>query len=169
MSRWRGRCVGEEYERLLPPTVYRKIDGEWGSLSSKLSGTKPGTGSYTAAPDQVNSAGFFDVLVGQQDRHLNNFMWDATLGRLGLFDHGFCFPGEGREHRIRTAALQGQRRYKRIELSSDEIDLVKRVLASGDLLGIAPLLEPERVARMAVRLENLLKRRPPVIPRRDVT
>jgi hypothetical protein len=164
-----AKALGPEYEALLPVTVYRKIDGEWGSLAEELQGKKPGGAAFSDAPEQVNRAGFFDVLVGQQDRHLNNFMWDKATGRLSLFDHGFCFPADGREHRLRSAALQMQRRYKRVRLGDDEIKLIQRVLESGDLLGIEPLLEPARAAKMTTRLEKLLAGKPPVVPRREAT
>jgi hypothetical protein len=164
-----AKALGEEYESLLPATVYRQIEGEWGSLAAKLPGVKPGTPAFTHAPDQVNVAGLFDVMIGQQDRHLNNFLWDKASGRLGLFDHGFCFPGDGHEHRIRSASLQRQRRYKKLKLDRDEVQLVERILASGDLLGIEPLLEPERSARMTLRLEKLIDSKVPVIPGREAT
>lgn len=159
-----AKALGTRYEQLLPVTVYRRVHGRWGSLAAHLPGTKPAGAAYAEAPDQVNDAGFFDVLVGQQDRHLNNFLWDAESRRLGLFDHGFCFPAVGPKHRIRTWQLQRQRLYTKLRLDDDEVELVQRVLDSGDLLGIEPLLEPARAAEMKNRLQRLLDS-PQVIPR----
>jgi hypothetical protein len=159
-----AKALGPQYQRLLPVTVYRKIEGKWGSLAAELPGTKPAGGAYAGAPDQVDDAGLFDVLIGQQDRHLNNFLWDANGGRLGLFDHAFAFPAAGHKHRIRSWQLQRQRRYKKVELAGEEVQLIERVLASGDLLGIEPLLEPERAEEMKSRLQRLLDE-PQVIPK----
>jgi len=101
-----AQALGPQYQQLLPVTVYRKIEGKWGSLAAELPGTKPAGGAYAGAPDQVNDAGLFDVLIGQQDRHLHNFVWDANGGRLGLFDHAFAFPAAGHKHRSRSWQLQ---------------------------------------------------------------
>ena len=158
-----ARALGEPYERLLPPTVYRVIEGEPGSLALRLRGSKPAGVAFTKAVDQVNDAGFFDVLIGQQDRHLNNFLWDAGTARLGLIDHGFCFPKDSIDvdaaelprHRVRSHQLVKQRRFKQIKLTDEELTLIQRVLDSGDLLGIEPILEPERAAAMKRRLRGL--------------
>ncbi|HEX8741708.1 MAG TPA: hypothetical protein VF712_01110 [Thermoleophilaceae bacterium] len=158
-----AKALGPRYERLLPTTVYRRIEGRWGSLAAELPGTKPGRPAFVHAVDQVNDAGFFDVLIGQQDRHGNNFLWDAEGGRLGLFDHGFAFPAVGAEHRVRSAVLRNQRRWKQMKLTDEEVELIERVLGSGDLLGITPLLEPERADEMTRRLESLGEHR--MIPR----
>lgn len=159
-----AKALGPRYERLLPVTAYRQIDGEWGSLAAALPGVKPAAGAFTGAPDQVNDAGFFDVLIGQQDRHLNNFLWDVGSGRLGLFDHGFAFPAVGHRHRVRSWQLQRQRRFKQMKITNDEAALIERGLASGDLLGIEPLLESERADEMKRRLWRLLEP-PRLIPK----
>jgi hypothetical protein len=85
-----------------------------------------------------------------------------------LFDHGFCFPGDGHQHRIRSGALQMQRRFKAASLSTEERASIDAVLSSGDLLGIAPLLEPQRARRMTARLVNL-STAPHVIPHKNAT
>lgn len=159
-----AKALGPQYERLLPVTVYRKHEDRWGSLAAELPGVKPAGAAFSGAPEQVNDAGFFDLLIGQQDRHLNNFLWDAPSGRLGLFDHGFAFPAAGPKDRIRSCQLLRQRRYKQIEITDEETALIEDVQASGNLLGIEPLLEPERAAEMKCRLQRLL-RPPREIPR----
>lgn len=163
-----AKALGEEYEVQMPVTVYRNIRGHWGSLAIRHQGSKPAWPAFSEVPQQVERAGFFDVLVGQQDRHINNFMWDAKGRRLLLFDHGFCFPAAGHQHRIRNAELQMQRRCTAPRLTDVELALVDRVLDSGDLLGIAPLLEPARAQRMTSRLESL-RSAPQVIPLKSVT
>ena len=90
---WRfARALGPRYERLLPVTVYRSIEGHAGSLAWRLEGSHSPASALEHGLEQVYDAGFFDVLVGQQDRHLGNFLWDPVERRLGLIDHGFCFP-----------------------------------------------------------------------------
>lgn len=103
-----AKALGPRYTRLLPATVYMKLDGEWGSVARRLPGDKPGTRAYLDEDGkiQVNDGGFFDLLIGQQDRHLGNFLWDSTTKSLGLFDHGFCFPAtRDPEDRIRSEQL----------------------------------------------------------------
>jgi hypothetical protein len=153
-----AKALGPRYARLLPVTVYRKIDDEWGSLAAAQPGRKPAVGAtFMGAPEEVNDAGFFDALIGQQDRHANNLLWDDAEGRLRLIDHGFCFPGGSTgPHRIRTWKLQNQRRQKKLALDEEELALINRVLGSDDLLGIQPLLEPERGNEMTRRLKLLL-------------
>lgn len=163
-----AKALGARYERLLPATVYMKLDDEWGSVARRLPGAKPGTRAYLDADgkEQVNDAGFYDLLIGQQDRHLGNFMWDPATRRLGLFDHGFCFPAtRDPQDRIRSAQLIDQRRQKAVKITADELALMERILNSGDLLGIEPLLEPARAAAMKHRIHRLPTQKPQIIPR----
>lgn len=60
--------------------------------------------------------------------------------------------------------MSTQRRYKQIEITDEETALIEDVQASGNLLGIEPLLEPERAAEMKCRLQRLLQP-PREIPR----
>ena len=52
-----------------------------------------------------------------------------------------------------------------MQIADHEAALIQRVLDSGDLLGIAPLLEPERADAMTSRLRRLLDDKPRVIPK----
>ena len=150
-----AKRLGPTYADHLPATVYRNLEGGWGSLALRLEGQRPGVLAFPKAVEAVNRTGFFDTLVGQQDRHPNNYFYDPGNNTVLLFDHGYCFPAVGYEHRVRSASLQRQRRFKAKELTPKELELIDEALASGDLLGIEGLLEPARAARMGARLNML--------------
>lgn len=163
-----AKALGKRYERLMAPTVYREIGDQWGSLAADIPGVRPARPYAWDEVHQVNDAGFFDVLIGNQDRNPRNFLWIVEEGRLGLIDHGFAFPGNGPRDVIRSAVLQMQRRYKKLALDEREVKLVQKILGSDDLLGIEPLLEPARADRMRERVAKLLDE-PRTIPHKDVT
>lgn len=52
-----------------------------------------------------------------------------------------------------------------VKITADELALMERILDSGDLLGIEPLLEQPRAAAMKDRIHRLLRQKSPVIPR----
>jgi hypothetical protein len=95
-----AKSLGEPFVSLVCICTVRDIQGQSGSISAKKPGPPPHAedvpGILAALPDQVDAAAFFDVLTGQQDRHLGNYRYDATLRRVGLIDHGFAFTSPGR-------------------------------------------------------------------------
>lgn len=79
---------------LVPPTIIKDVNGEKGSVQAFLSNATvasavPLKDQYDGAKDAARAAAF-DYVVGNQDRHTEN--WMISNGKLGLIDHGYCFP-----------------------------------------------------------------------------
>lgn len=84
--------LGEPYDRLVAVTVYRAagpVDEDpasWkdGSLALKLHGAAmKGSAVRREARDDALAAGFFNALIGNQDRHAGQFRWDEAHRALG--------------------------------------------------------------------------------------
>ena len=78
--------------KMVPPTITRKIDGDVGSVQEFIEGATPG---FIYNPEKLNTkqlrdAAFFDVLIGNTDRHSGNFL--IKDDKIILIDHGFAFP-----------------------------------------------------------------------------
>ena len=80
-----AKNLGEPYDRLVPVTVYREagpVDDDpasWneGSLALRLDGAAfMGSAVTRDAREGALAAGFFDALIGNQDRHAGQFRWD---------------------------------------------------------------------------------------------
>src|SRR5699024_5270483 len=67
-----ARQMGPPYAGMVPPVVIRQINGRLGSLSLERAGA-PMCHKPWHVPEWT-SAAFFDALVGQQDRHPDNFL-----------------------------------------------------------------------------------------------
>ena len=55
-----------------------------------------GTLIKRAVPEDALAAGFFDALIGNQDRHAGQFRFDESSGRLGLLDTDSASRSSGR-------------------------------------------------------------------------
>lgn len=96
---WRlAERLGPPWSQLVAPCVLREVDGQLGSLSLE----RPGAVGMSAGghPDAAAAAGFFDRLIGQQDRHRGNYLVDDR--GITLIDHGFSFskPGDTRNAHV---------------------------------------------------------------------
>ena len=130
----------EPYDRLVPVTVYREagpVDDDpasWneGSLALRLDGAAfMGSAVTRDAREGALAAGFFDALIGNQDRHAGQFRWDEDNRALGLLDHGFSFPVEGAL--CRGAYFQSFRRRKDPLITDDEREMLTRLLDDDEL------------------------------------
>jgi succinate dehydrogenase flavin-adding protein (antitoxin of CptAB toxin-antitoxin module) len=106
------------------------------------------------APSAARAAGFFDALIGNQDRHAGQFRYDESNGALGLIDHGFSFPVQGAY--CRGAYFQDFRRRSAPRLTDDERHALERLLDDADLFGLAGVLEPDRAERLRWRAQRML-------------
>lgn len=158
-----AKNLGEPYDRLVAVTVYRAagpVDEDpasWkdGSLALKLHGAAmKGSAVRREARDDALAAGFFDALIGNQDRHAGQFRWDAAHRALGLLDHGFSFPVEGAL--CRGAYFQSFRRREHPLITDGEREVLRSLLDDGELFGLAGILEPDRAARLRWRAQRML-------------
>ena len=158
-----ARCLGEPYDRLVAATVYRELGDPdedpalWrsGSLALYHPGdAMKGTAVRRDARADALSAGFFDALIGNQDRHPGQFRWDSSAGRLGLIDHGFSFPVEG--SLCRGAYFQTFRRREQARLDEHERESLRTLLDDHELFGLAGVLESDRAERLRWRAQRML-------------
>lgn len=144
-----AREMGPPYADMVPPVVIRQVNGKPGSLAAARSGTE-GRRDPWHVPEWP-SAAFFDAVIGQQDRHPDNYL--VAGDRLALIDHGYTFarPGDFRnfswfaQHRTATSPL----------LSHDERALLERLAHSKDLLGVADMVSPGRAEAMRGRIDRM--------------
>lgn len=158
-----AKHLGEPYDRLVAVTVYRAAGpseqdpASWsdGSLALKLDGAAfKGTAVKRDARDDALAAGFFDALIGNQDRHPGQFRWDEVNSALGLLDHGFSFPVE--RALCRGAYFQRFRRHTAPGVTDDERELLQRLLGDSELFGLSGILEPDRAERLRWRAQRML-------------
>lgn len=158
-----ARQLGDPFDRLVAVTVYRPVGppyedpGSWrdGSLALRHEGVAfKGSTVTREVPGDALAAGFFDALIGNQDRHAGQFRWDEPNRRLGLLDHGFSFPVEAAL--CRGAYFQNFRRQQRMRLTDQERELLAALLADGELFGLAGILEPDRADRLRWRAQRML-------------
>ena len=83
-------------EDICPPVVIRTIDGNRGSLMKFWDGKVAGALGRPEAWDgekDLHRAAMFDYVIGNEDRHMGN--WLVGNGKLQLIDHGLAFPDRG--------------------------------------------------------------------------
>jgi len=128
---------------------------ERGSLALRLDGAAfRGSEVTRDAREDALAAGFFDALIGNQDRHAGQFRWDEDNLALGLLDHGFSFPVEGAL--CRGAYFQSFRRRQDPLITDDERETLTRLLDDDELFGLEGILEPDRVERLRWRAQRML-------------
>jgi hypothetical protein len=158
-----AKHLGEPYDRLVAVTVYRAIgppdedtsSWSYGSLSLRHEGeAMKGMTVQRDARDDALAAGFFDALIGNQDRHAGQFRYDADEQALGLLDHGFSFPVEG--SLCRSAYFQDFRRRQHPRITDEEREVLEQLLGDSELFGLAGVLEPDRAARLRWRAQRML-------------
>lgn len=160
-----AQALGPPYSAIVAPVVFRTVSldpepdrphrtDEEGTIAQHR-GDGPGfDAAIASAPEQVLHAGFFDALIGQQDRHQAQHGWDATERTLHLFDHGYAFGGPGARHRNTT--FWDYRLAVRPRLTPEEVEIVRRIRDSGDLLGVAPLLRLTSADALWVRANKMV-------------
>ena len=147
-----ARALGPEWERLVPPCVLTVRDGSLGSLALGKPGSTDGP---VLVPDSdVRSAGFFDALTGQQDRHAGNFLTHNGGKELHLIDHGFAFARP--DDPVNMSIFQLRRSRDSPELTTYELDRLVILLRTPELHGLRPMLAPDRAAALEDRARLML-------------
>lgn len=160
ITAWRlAYAMGDPWRQLLPTAVLRNIGGRTGVLINHKDG-KPDIDAFTDALGQVMAAAFFDALIGNQDRHLMNYRYDSTTRRLGLIDHGFAFARPG-DFMNGSAFLAARLRVGPPDslVSSAELNVLERLLASGDLHGLRSFLAADRADALQARARTMAQTR----------
>lgn len=155
VAAWRlAERLGPPWEDLVAPCVLREVDGKLGSLSMERAGDqliRHQGKSLRDAPD----AAFFDALIGQQDRHVMNALYDSSQNRVTLIDHGYAFSRPG--DYINYSNFQNERAGSgAAALTSAERGKLRELLDSPDTFGLAGLLQPDRLAALRQRAEHML-------------
>ncbi|MDE3102668.1 MAG: hypothetical protein KGJ98_10585 [Chloroflexota bacterium] len=152
-----AKALGPPYIDLVPPCVYRVIDGQPGSLALGIIGHAHEQTPLARGHAQGEAAAFFDALIAQQDRHGANYRWDPGSGRLHLIDHGYAFAVP-RAFLNQSHLLQARWGNKAEALTAAEIDALQRTLAAPDLFGLASVLEAPRADALVDRVKRMLAR-----------
>ncbi len=152
-----AKAMGSRYERLVPACALREEqDVGVASVAAEREGS---AGYMTRDPFsdhvQVDDAAFFDVVVGNQDRHGANFLIDYD-GNYSLIDHGCAFGTEGGVMN-QTAFVWNRAHSGRHELVEHERATLQRLADSPDLGGIEPMLSPVRAGAMRDRILGMLR------------
>lgn len=146
-----AKALGPEYEARVPPCILTVRDGDFGSIAQERPGR---TYSYSAVrPEQIHTAGFYDALIRQQDRHSGNYLVDDDEN-LYLIDHGFSFSGP--DDHLNQANLQRERYNSAPDLTQREREQLQRLLKSEDLLGLRRMIQADRADALEERAAEML-------------
>lgn len=147
---WRlANQMGPPWSEMVPPCVLKEVDGRLGSFAVERPGL-PGRSRPWDVPEWREAA-FFDSLIGQQDRHSANYLLAGD--RMTLIDHGYAFGRAG--DMMNHSRLVEQRYATDAVLSHNERQVLDRILASPDLLGMSSMLESDRAAALRSRAEKM--------------
>jgi hypothetical protein len=153
---WRLACaLGAPWSQLVPASVLRVIDNAGGALTNDRKG-KADLAVLDDASAQVKAAGFWDALVGNQDRHMNNFRYIAARRSLGLIDHGYSFARPG--DILNASFFSAHRRSKNEHsLLLNERAALTELVDSGDLHGLRGYLPTDRADALEGRAHRMLQ------------
>ena len=151
VAAWRlAEQMGSPWNEIVPPVVVREVRGRVGSFALERPGKINCPIPIGAAEWQ--EAAFFDSLIGQQDRHPQNYLLSGD--RITLIDHGYTFarPGDYENY----SWIRDIRRRADPQLSSREREVLQRLVASPDLMGMRKVLQPDRADALQARAERML-------------
>lgn len=155
VTAWRlAATMGNPWRQLLPTAVLRVIDNKGGALINDKKG-KVDDAVFTEAVSQVDAAAFWDALIGNQDRNMRNFRYDASHRRLSLIDHGFVFARPNDLINRSSYFLAARWRGGKHRLTPREQEVADELLA-GDLYGLRAFLARDRADALQTRAERML-------------
>ena len=147
------RVFGPPQSEMVPPCVLTVYGGRLGSLARGRDGGVGGPFAVSSA--DLDAAGMFDSLIGQQDRHGGNFLTSNGGETMTLIDHGFAFgrPGDP----LNQSVFAVSRSNGRSELTPRERFRLQALVESPTLLGLGPMLAPDRASAMQDRARRMLQ------------
>lgn len=155
---WRlAFAMGDPWRQMLATAVLRKINDLGGALINEKPG-KVNDAALANVMNQVVAAGFWDALIGNQDRNMRNYRYDADSNSLGLIDHAFAFARPGDLFNS-SAFLAGRRLHAGPTLIPKELEALESMLDSGDLHGLRDFLPADRADALEDRARGMLNRR----------
>jgi hypothetical protein len=156
---WRlAHALGSPWDQLVPTAVLRGIDGAGPGVLINWRRGSPDPAVFDGARAQACAAGFWDALIGQQDRHATNFRYDAEARRLALIDNSFAFARPNDLHN-QSLFLAYRRSQHMTKLSQREIQAVEAILESDDLLGLRLFLADDRAEALESRAKGMRTRK----------
>lgn len=94
-----AQALGDEYAKMVPETVIREIDGSIGTLQREVKENRDGVNKAKTEifKGDVRRAAIFDFIIGNQDRHNDNYLYSETEDEnsrpcIRLIDNSFSFP-----------------------------------------------------------------------------
>ena len=104
-----ARALGPGFDKLVPETVLREIDGKLGSIQREVYEDSYSLRDFQEVPElreDYRKAAIFDFVLGNLDRHDQNMLFGAEPDRQGglrdrirLIDNSFGFPDPSRAFR----------------------------------------------------------------------
>jgi hypothetical protein len=157
-----ARVLGDPYRRMVPDMVVRSI---WSTTTGAIGGfgaLSIGVPGDANRQEPLNDAGFcdpaafFDALIGQQDRHMNNFRWDP--GRLSLLDNGYAFGAPTPQYlRWASAFVVTRHGAARSQLAPDEITVLQRLQSEAAIRAwLHRLLRQDQADAFSDRVDRML-------------
>lgn len=159
-----AKIMGPGHRVLVPDVVIRSV---WPTSAGAHSGFGVVSVGVVGAANHrqplqdaafCDRAAFFDAVIAQQDRHMANFRWDATSGRLSLLDNGYAFAAPTPKY-LRWASVFVEARHAagRIQLTADEISILQRLQSEPPVRSwLTNLLNADQVAAFFDRVDRML-------------
>ncbi len=155
VAAWRlAATMGPPWDQLVPAAVLRHLPAlAGGALINRRRGS-PDPQVFEEARAQADAAGFWDALIGQQDRHATNFRYESETRSLALIDHAFSFALSGNHS---NGAIFGARRRSkhRAQLTQAELDALDGLLTSPDLHGLRTYIIEARADALERRAQEM--------------
>jgi len=155
VAAWRlAVTMGAPWDQLVPAAVLRHLSPLGGGALINRRRGSPDPQVFEDARAQADAAGFWDSLIGQQDRHATNYRYDPETRSLALIDHAFSFALPGNHS---NGAIFGARRRSehRGQLTRGELDALDELLASPDLHGLRTYIVDSRADALERRAQEM--------------
>ncbi|HEX3722789.1 MAG TPA: hypothetical protein VHV31_08355, partial [Nitrolancea sp.] len=154
VAAWRlAFAMGDPWRQLVPTAVFRKINDAGGALINDRK-AKADLSVFAEAGGQAGAAGFWDSLLGQQDRNTQNFRYDRATRTLALIDHGFSFARSG--DLCNSTIFAHARHQSSPVLSAGERAALEKLNAA-DLHGLRGFIAADRAMAFERRATEMLR------------
>jgi len=128
-----SKAMGLGFDKLVPETVLREIDGKLGSIQREVYEDADSLRDFDEVPElkeDFRKAAVFDFVLGNLDRHDQNMLFGAEPDRKGglrdrirLIDNSFGFPDPTRAVHYNWSIFTENRSLYGYKLSKDELSL----------------------------------------------
>lgn len=174
-----AKLLGKGYDELVPETVLREVDGSLGTLQREVkedARVSRDLHKSKALQEDYRRAAVLDFVIGNLDRHSDNFLYGIEVGprgkrsRIRLIDNSFTFATGESHHSINeslfaeNSSLGGY--YDRTgytvpevdkKLTADEVEALKRARAGVEEWISSKTIAHRRGKDTIKRIDYLLK------------